>query len=63
MTALKYITSAVLPRGTPNSLLHRHVDNNVDISEQFKGYTWWEVRISRDKGCLAGREAEKDIIV
>ena len=60
MTALKYITSAVLRRGAPKSLLHRHVDNNVDISKQCKGYTWWEVRISRDKGCFAGREAERD---
>ena len=34
MTALKYIASAVLRRGAQKSLLHRHVDNNVDMSEQ-----------------------------
>ena len=40
MAALKYITSAVLRRGASKSLLHRHIDNNVDISEQFKWYTY-----------------------
>ena len=59
ITALKYITSVVLRRGAPKSLLHRHVDNNVDISEQFKGYTWWEVRIARDnRGARSGEGYE-----
>ena len=40
MTALKNITSTVLRRGSPKSLLHRHVDNDVDIFEQFKAYTY-----------------------
>ena len=35
MTALIYIASAVLCRGAQKSLLHRHVDNNVDMPEQF----------------------------
>ena len=60
MTALKYIASAVLRRGAQKSLLHRHVDNNVDMTEYFIGYTWCKVRISRDKGCFAGRIAERD---
>ena len=46
--------------GRKNLLLRRDVDNNVDISEQFIGCTWCKVRISRDKGCFAGREAERD---
>ena len=51
---IKIYLSAVLRRGAPKSLLPRHVDNKVDISEQFKGYTWWEVRISAGKGCFSG---------
>ena len=61
MTALKYIaSSAVLRRGPQKLLLHRHVDNDVDMSEQFKGYTWCKVQISRDKDCFAGRTGERD---
>ena len=60
MTALKYMASAVLRSGAQKLLLHRHADNNVDESEQFIGYTWCIVRISRDKGCFAGRTGERD---
>ena len=60
MTALKYIPSTVLRRGAQKLLLHRHVDNNVDMSEQFMGYTWCKVRISRDKGCFAGWTGERN---
>ena len=55
MAALKYVASAVLHRGAQKVLLHRHVDNNVDMSEQFIGYTWCKVRVSRDEGCVASR--------
>ena len=60
MTALKYIASAVLRRAAQKLLLHRRVDNNVDMSERFIGYTWCKVRISRDKGCFAGRTGDRD---
>ena len=60
MTALKIYRQCRIAPWSAKSLLRRHVDNNVDISEQFIGYTWCEVRISRDKGCFAGRQAERD---
>ena len=60
MTALNYIASAVLRHGAQQTLLHRHVANNVDVSEYFIGYTWYKVRISCDKGCFAGRTAKRD---
>ena len=60
MTALKiYRRCSITPWGAKH-LLHRHVDNNVDMPEQFIiGYNWSKVRISRDKGCFAGRTGER----
>ena len=46
MTALKYI--------------YRRY--SVDISEQFKGNTWWEVRISHKKGASRGRQERGAIV-
>ena len=37
-------------------------NHSVDISVQFMGHTWWEVRISRKKGASRGRQ-EKEAIV
>ena len=51
MAAFKSVQ--VLRREAQKSLLHRLEDNNVDMSVQFMAYTWWKVRISRDKGALA----------
>ena len=44
----------VLRRGAQKSLLHRRIDNNVQMSVQLIGCTWCKVLISRDKGCFAG---------
>ena len=41
-------------------LLHRRVDDSIDTSVQFMGYSWCKVRISRDKGYFAGRTGERD---
>ena len=62
MTALKIYRPCRIAPWSAKSLLRRHVDNNVDISEQFIGCTWCALRISRGKGCFAGR-AEKGTIV
>ena len=60
MTASKiYRQCSISPWGS-KTLLHQHVDNNVDMSEQFIGYTWCKVRIARDKGCFAGWTGERD---
>ena len=55
-----YIGRAVLRHGAQKSLLRRHVDNDVGISEQFIGCTWCAVRLSRGKGCFAGRAGKMD---
>ena len=52
---VKIYPSAVLRRGAPKSLLHRHVDNKVDISEQFKGSKCRKC----GKGCFAGRAGKR----
>ena len=50
----------VLRRGAQKSLLHRHVDNNVDTSVQVMRGTWCKVRFLRDRDCFAWRTVGKD---